>query len=112
VQHAQQFLQTQFKIDGILTLLADGNFVPQSGAAEEYAIVKGDQKSLTIALASVIAKEYRDHLMRKLDAQYPQYGWAKNAGYPTKAHRQALQEFGPSPLHRQSFQGVRECHLP
>ncbi|MBP5297357.1 MAG: ribonuclease HII, partial [Bacteriovoracaceae bacterium] len=107
VESAQQALGT-----GALTLLADGNFTPPVAAAQKIAVVKGDQRSLLIALASIIAKEYRDYLMQKWDAQYPQYGWAQNAGYPTKAHRQALQQFGPCPLHRKSFHGVREFCPP
>ena len=94
--------------DGDLILLADGNFVPAVTAFSKEAVVKGDQRSLTIALASIIAKEYRDYLMQQWDAQYPQYGWAQNAGYPTATHRAALRKYGPCPLHRKSFQGVRE----
>jgi len=103
VQSAQQSLG-----EGSLTLLTDGNFSPAVAADQKVAVVKGDQRSLTIALASIIAKEYRDHLMQKFDSVYPQYGLAKNAGYPTATHRAALQKYGPCPIHRKSFQGVRE----
>lgn len=112
VQTALDFLAGPEKGPWDLTLLADGKFRPGSGAAQEEAIIKGDQKSLTIALASIIAKEYRDHFMQKLDAQFPQYGWAKNAGYPTADHRQALQTYGPCCWHRKSFHGVRELVVP
>lgn len=66
-------------------------------------IVGGDGKSILIAAASILAKVYRDRIMEKLDAQYPQYGFAKHKGYPTKAHYQALGMHGISPIHRKSF---------
>ena len=71
------------------------------------AIVKGDSKSLSIAAASVIAKETRDRLMRALDAEYPGYGLAQHKGYPTPQHLKALQERGACALHRRSFGPVR-----
>lgn len=84
-------------------LLIDGNrFVPYPDIPHE-CIVKGDGKYLAIAAASILAKTYRDNLMEELAVGYPQYGWETNAGYPTKAHRQAIKKFGPSPYHRKSF---------
>lgn len=71
-------------------------------------IVKGDQKSLSIAAASIVAKTTRDALMVELDEQYPGYGFAKHKGYPVKAHVEALRRLGPTPQHRFSFTPVRE----
>ena len=72
----------------------------------QKAIIKGDAISASIAAASIIAKTYRDDLMKKLDETYPQYGFAKHVGYGTKAHYDALKQHGACPLHRKSFRGV------
>jgi ribonuclease HII len=69
----------------------------------QTSLVKGDQRSLSIAAASVLAKTARDDLMRQLDTQYPGYGFAVHKGYGTLAHRRALQALGPSPVHRLTF---------
>ena len=66
-------------------------------------VVKGDGKYLSIAAASVLAKTYRDEYMLRLHEQYPQYHWDTNMGYPTKAHYEAIQQFGITPVHRKSF---------
>jgi len=73
----------------------------------QQAIVKGDAKSLTIAAASILAKTARDALMRKLDVDFPGYGFCKHKGYPVKAHLAALSKLGASPVHRRSFAPVR-----
>ncbi|MDX1907579.1 MAG: ribonuclease HII [Bacteroidia bacterium] len=84
-------------------LSIDGNrFRPYPGIAHA-CLVKGDSRLLSIAAASVLAKTYRDDLMDLLHAEYPQYGWNQNRGYPTQAHREALLAWGPSPCHRRSF---------
>lgn len=67
------------------------------------AVVKGDSRSLNIAAASILAKVSRDRHMLELDALYPQYGFARHKGYPTKAHYEAIRRFGPSPVHRVTF---------
>ncbi|MDQ3130772.1 MAG: ribonuclease HII [Acidobacteriota bacterium] len=72
----------------------------------QKAIIKGDAISASIAAASIIAKTYRDNLMRELDAIYPEYNFAKHVGYGTKAHFDALRQHGACPLHRKSFRGV------
>jgi len=72
---------------------------------EVRGIVHGDAVCYSIAAASILAKVTRDHLMRELDAQYPQYGFAKNKGYGTAEHIAALKEYGPCPAHRRSFIG-------
>jgi ribonuclease HII len=87
-------------------VLIDGNLLPRGLRVPATAIVKGDGKSLSIAAASIIAKVTRDRLMVDLAQQYAPYGWAQNAGYPTKAHLLALQEFGVTPWHRRSFKPV------
>lgn len=73
----------------------------------QQPIVKGDAKSLTIAAASILAKTARDALMRKLDGDYPGYGFSKHKGYPVKEHIVALRKLGASPVHRRSFAPVR-----
>lgn len=84
-------------------LLIDGNrFKPYPFTPHE-CVVKGDSKFASIAAASVLAKFRRDELMQELDTAFPQYGWAKNMGYPTKAHKEALAAHGPCAWHRQSF---------
>lgn len=84
-------------------LLIDGNrFTPYFGISHE-CIVKGDSKFASIAAASVLAKTYRDELMKDLDKKFPEYGWSQNKGYPTKAHRAAIQQFGTTIHHRLSF---------
>ena len=71
-------------------------------------IIRGDGKSLSIAAASIIAKVTRDNIMRRYDRTYPQYGFARHKGYPTKFHKLALKKHGPSPIHRYSFRPVAE----
>lgn len=68
-------------------------------------MVRGDQRCYCIAAASILAKVSRDRLVRQLDTQYPQYGFARHKGYPTKAHIEALRRYGPCPEHRRSFIG-------
>ncbi len=75
-------------------------------------IVKGDSISLSIAAASIIAKVTRDRIMRLLDLEFPQYGFAKHQGYGTKAHLEALWIHGPCSHHRRSFQPVAQLSLP
>lgn len=83
--------------------LIDGNRVPPDLPCFAHAIVKGDAKCLSIAAASIVAKVTRDRLMAEADARFPAYGWAGHKGYPTKAHREAVEKLGRSPVHRWSF---------
>lgn len=83
-------------------VLVDGNSDPKLGLATR-CIVGGDGKSASIAAASILAKVSRDRLMCELARQYPQYGFEVHKGYPTKNHRQAVLQWGPSPIHRKSF---------
>ncbi len=84
-------------------LLIDGNRFKAYKKIPHTCIVKGDAKFMSIAAASVLAKTHRDELMVKYAIQYPGYGWEKNKGYPTKAHRKAIEELGVTELHRQTF---------
>ncbi len=86
--------------------LIDGNLIPKGLGCPATAIVKGDSRSLSIAAASIAAKVTRDRIMVDLAQQYPGYGWEKNAGYPTKMHREALKALGVTPHHRRSFKTV------
>tara|TARA_R110001592_G_scaffold16881_8_gene71530 strand:+ start:1650 stop:2252 length:603 start_codon:yes stop_codon:yes gene_type:complete len=95
------------QISGITHALVDGNKTPDL-CSHAVAVVKGDQKSKSIAAASIIAKVYRDRIMRKLANEHPHYGWERNAGYPTAEHRQALLVHGVTPHHRRSFAPVRK----
>ncbi|MEP4039351.1 ribonuclease HII [Pseudophaeobacter sp.] len=89
-------------------LLIDGNLIPRDLTIKAEAVVKGDGKSVSIAAASIVAKEARDNLMVDLAQQFPGYGWEKNAGYPSKQHREALVELGVTPHHRRSFKPVHK----
>lgn len=86
---------------GCQYVLSDAMKLPLDLVVE--AIVKGDQKSVSIAAASIIAKTERDAIMLAYDAVYPEYGFAQHKGYGTKQHIAALAKFGPTPIHRQSF---------
>ncbi|WP_029375552.1 ribonuclease HII [Oceanicola sp. S124] len=88
-------------------VLIDGNRIPKGLNLPATAVVKGDAKSLSIAAASIMAKIARDAIMEDLAQQFPGYGWEGNAGYPTKAHKSALQDLGVTPHHRRSFAPVR-----
>ena len=87
-------------------VLIDGNRAPKALTLPHECLVKGDARSCSIAAASIVAKITRDRIMSALDAEFPGYGWAKNAGYPTKEHLEALRELGVTPHHRCSFKPV------
>ena len=87
-------------------LLIDGNMIPRGLTQSSEALIKGDAKSLSISAASIVAKVCRDRLMWDLAQQFPGYDWDKNAGYPTKLHREALLRLGVTPHHRRSFKPV------
>lgn len=84
----------------------DGNQKPNINISVE-TIIKGDLTEPSISAASIIAKVYRDNEMLRLDAEYPEYGFAKHKGYPTKQHLDALKSHGPCDIHRRSFSPVR-----
>lgn len=85
-------------------LLIDGNRFKPYGEIPFECIIKGDGAYLSIAAASVLAKNYRDDLMSKLAEKYPGYGWHTNVGYPTDEHRDGIRALGITPYHRKSFQ--------
>ena len=82
--------------------MIDGNRLPDLAIDSEF-IIKGDAKSVSIACASILAKVSRDRLLYKYAEEYPEYGFDKHKGYGTKAHTQAIREYGPCPYHRMSF---------
>ncbi|TNE31636.1 MAG: ribonuclease HII [Alphaproteobacteria bacterium] len=90
--------------------LIDGNRAPKL-PCKTLTVIKGDQTSLSIAAASIIAKEHRDALMRRLAEEHPEYGWDSNAGYGTKTHMEALKQHGVTAHHRRSFAPVHESLL-
>lgn len=86
--------------------LIDGNRVPKNLVGE--SVVRGDAKSMSIAAASIIAKETRDKIMHELAKKYPEYDWDKNAGYPTQSHLQAIDKYGINEQYRKSYGPVKE----
>lgn len=94
-------------VEGLSTkpqhLAVDGNRFNEYPGIPHTTVVKGDAKYANIAAASILAKTARDRLMMSLHSQYPQYGWDINKGYPTKAHREAIAQYGPNTLHRPGF---------
>lgn len=84
-------------------ILVDGNKFHPYNYTPHQCVIKGDSKILSIAAASILAKNYRDQLMIKLHEEFPEYGWNKNMGYATKTHREALKKYGPTKYHRKSF---------
>lgn len=95
---------------GAQVILTDAMPIPEEGRVV-IPLVKGDQKSISIAAASILAKVTRDRLMEEYDRMYPEYGFAKHKGYPTKQHMQALEEYGITPIHRKSFGPVARQQL-
>lgn len=84
-------------------ILVDGNRFHPYNFIPHQCIIKGDGKYLSIAAASILAKNHRDRIMMKLHDEFPDYGWNKNMGYATKDHREALIKYGPTIHHRKSF---------
>lgn len=83
-------------------LLVDGNKFTAS-LIPYTCVIKGDDRSMSIGAASILAKVYRDRLMKELHKKYPEFGWENNVGYPTPQHKSALLKFGLTPYHRKSF---------
>ena len=104
VQKTSAMLQAKGLADAPGLLLNDAVTIPGVDIPQE-SIIKGDAKSVSIAAASILAKVTRDQLMEAYDAQYPEYGFARNNGYGTKEHIEALKRLGPCPIHRHSFIG-------
>lgn len=89
-------------------LLIDGNRFNPYPNIKHACMVKGDARFMNIAAASILAKTERDQIMKDLDKQHPEYIWAKNKGYPTKVHRNAIRKFGVTHFHRMSFRLLPE----
>ena len=88
-------------------LLIDGNFRINYKSFKEQSVIKGDNISLSIAAASIIAKVHRDRLMQKLSIRYHHFGWEKNAGYGTKMHVENIYKLGPTIHHRKTFEPIK-----
>jgi len=89
-------------------LLIDGKFRIPIDYLTQETVIRGDSLSISIAAASIIAKVTRDRLMERYHQDYPQFGFSRHKGYPTKAHKEAIRTFGCCPIHRRSFRGVKE----
>lgn len=100
--HAMHLALDQLKLRPEL-ILVDGNRFHPYQFIPHQCIIKGDTKILSIACASILAKNYRDEMMMNLHKEFPEYGWKTNMGYATKVHREALNKYGPTIHHRQSF---------
>ncbi len=109
VQKAMMDIANHSKVDiaGVLT-----DAMPLPFDRETTAIIKGDQKSISIAAGSILAKVTRDHIMEYYDELYPGYGFAKHKGYYTKAHKEALEKLGPCAIHRKSFEPIKSMLAP
>ena len=84
-------------------ILVDGPYFKSFKNKKHQCVIRGDSKLYAIAAASIIAKTYRDNLMKKLHNKFPEYMWCQNKGYPTKEHKRAIKDYGPSIHHRKSF---------
>jgi len=106
------FLAMHRALDQLLlrpeAILVDGNRFNVYEEIDHHCIIKGDAKYFSIAAASILAKTYRDDIMKSLDQEYPLYDWKGNKGYPTKKHRIAIKKYGPTPYHRMTFKLLAE----
>ncbi len=91
------------QLEQVTFIAVDGNRFTPYGETPFQTVIKGDGKYLNIAAASVLAKTYRDAYMERIHAEFPMYNWKQNKGYPTKEHREAIKQFGPTKYHRRSF---------
>ncbi len=100
----QAFLEIAEELPGEIVLT---DAMPLESAKTVIPLVKGDQKSISIAAGSILAKVTRDRMMAEYDRLYPQYGFARNKGYPTREHLAAIEQYGITPVHRKSFGPVQ-----
>ena len=100
MHRALEQVEKRIKFDHIII---DGNRFKPYKKVDYQTVVKGDGKYMSIAAASVLAKTHRDEYMCRLHAEYPQYDWKGNKGYPTKKHRLAIEQYGITPYHRMTF---------
>ena len=108
MHHAITIITQKIRREKIHKLLIDGNKFKKYKNIDHECIIKGDQKYLSIAAASIIAKTSRDALMCKLDKKHPSYMWKQNKGYPTKGHKEAIITHGINKYHRKSFKLINE----
>ena len=110
IYRATQWAMSQIASDLKSDLvLSDAMPLPEINDRPVHDLIKGDQKSISVAAASILAKVTRDRIMNELDEKYPGYGLAKHKGYPTAAHLKALRELGVLPIHRRSYRPVYEA---
>ncbi len=108
MRRALDRLKNQIALDSAL-ILVDGNHqIPGIPFIRQKAVIQGDSVYAPISAASIVAKVYRDDLMRNLDKEYPQYHFGVHKGYGTQVHREAIQKWGPTLVHRKTFRGVKE----
>jgi len=105
-QRAMELIAAELPCDAILT-----DAMPLHIEKPWQALIKGDQREIAIAAASILAKVTRDRIMIQYDSIYPQYGFARHKGYPTKAHLEAIETYGITPIHRRSFAPVAAQQL-
>jgi ribonuclease HII len=104
--------ESVLKLDPLpLYIIVDGNRFKPVTNIPHSCIIKGDEKYLSIAAASILAKTYRDDYMEVLHDEFPMYNWKQNKGYPTIEHRKAIKEFGPTKYHRMTFRLLPEEQL-
>jgi ribonuclease HII len=102
MKRAFEAMREKFRLDAAIHAVVDGLYVPDISVSRE-ALVKADSLVPAVMAASILAKTARDRLMDYYSIFYPEYGYEKHKGYPTKAHREAVLRFGPSPIQRLSF---------
>jgi ribonuclease HII len=105
MKRALNYIKTKFDI-----ILVDGMHYPFDKEKNGQAIIRGDTLIPEIMAASILAKVERDKYMIEMDKKYPNYMFSKHKGYPTKLHRELISKYGPSPIHRKTFKGVREYY--
>lgn len=106
---AMRLAVDELKVDHDL-LLVDAREIPNTDCPQK-SIVRGDEKSASIAAASNLAKVHRDNIMREYDSKYPEYGFKSHKGYPTQSHKKAIAEYGICPIHRKSFKLKKKKNL-
>lgn len=107
IYHADQMAMAQIAMEAPEAIVITDAMPLDLAERTVFHPVKGDQKSISVAAASILAKVTRDRTMKAYDEIWPQYGFAKNKGYPTKAHLEAIEKYGITPIHRRSFAPVR-----
>ena len=107
IYHADQMAMSAIAMEAPEAIVLSDAMPLELEGRTVYSPVKGDRKSISIAAASILAKVTRDRLMEEYDKVWPEYGFAKNKGYPTKAHIEAINTYGITPIHRRSFGPVR-----